>query len=152
MLLPAACSLRASSQAFTVTEVARFDEPWALAFLPDRGLLVSEMGGRLKLRVADGTVGEIGGIPAVDRGGQGGFRDIVLHPGFADNELLYFSYMEGGENDTRGAVVARGHLDLSGSGEELRDTEVIWRQVPKVTGEGHFSQRVAFGLESEIAV
>ena len=62
---------------FTVTEYERYAEPWALEFLPDGRLLISEMAGTLKLRSADGTIGEITGLPKVDHGGQGGFGDEI---------------------------------------------------------------------------
>ena len=138
-------ALHAQDEAFTVTTFGQFEEPWALEFLPDGRLLISEMVGALKLRGADGTIGEITGLPEVDHGGQGGMGDIVLHPDFAQNNLLYFSYVEAGEADTRGAVVARARLALSGNGGALQNVEVLWRQVPKVEGRGHFSHRIAFG-------
>jgi len=143
--LLAITGIRADPAAYTVTTLDRFDQPWALAFLPDGRLLVSEMDGRLKLRRPDGTVGDVSGIPAVDHRGQGGLGDIVLHPDFERNGLLYFSFVETGAGDTRGAAMARGRLVLAGDGGELRDVEVIWRQVPKVSGEGHYSHRIAFG-------
>jgi glucose/arabinose dehydrogenase len=136
---------RAQSDAFTVTVLERFEEPWALEFLPDGRLLVSEMVGAIKLRSADGTIGEITGVPVVDHGGQGGMGDIVLHPDFAENRLLYLSFVEAGDDDTRGAAVARARLELTGNGGRLENLEVLWRQVPKVTGRGHFSHRIAFG-------
>jgi len=137
--------LNAQHADFTLTTVGQFEQPWALEFLPDDRLLVSEMVGALKILNADGSVGEITGVPHVDHGGQGGFGDIVLHPEYATNDLLYFSYVEPGENDTRGAVVARAQLQLSGSGGSLGTPEIIWRQSPKVTGQGHYAHRIAFG-------
>jgi glucose/arabinose dehydrogenase len=137
--------LNAQHADFTTTEMGRFEQPWALEFLPDDRLLVSEMVGALKIVNADGSVGEITGVPHVDHGGQGGFGDIVLHPDYAQNSLLYFSYVEPGEGDTRGAVVARSRLQLSGDGGSLSAPEIIWRQSPKVTGQGHYSHRIAFG-------
>ena len=129
---------------FTVTEVADFDMPWALEFLPDGRLLVSEQRGALKL-YESGTVEEIGGVPEVAFGGQGGFGDVVLHPEFATNNLIYLSYAEAGDGGTRGAAVARAKLELTPGGGALRDLEVIWRQVPKVDGGGHYGHRIAFG-------
>ena len=140
-----ACSGNAQDDAFTITTLGQFDEPWALEFLPDGRLLVSEAGGAIKLRGGDGSVGEVTGVPAVDHGGQGGLGDIVLHPGFAENNLIYLSYVEAGENDTRGAVVARAQLALTGNGGRLENLEILWRHVPKVTGRGHFGHRVVFG-------
>jgi glucose/arabinose dehydrogenase len=93
---------------------------------------------------ADGTIGEISGIPAVSHGGQGGFGDIVLAPDYATSGRIYVSYVEAGPNDTHGAVVARGRLQLSGTGGTLANLEPVWHQVPKVTGQGHYSHRIAF--------
>ncbi|HLT45288.1 MAG TPA: PQQ-dependent sugar dehydrogenase [Luteimonas sp.] len=156
---PAASSAAASSAAtapearetrsigpFAVETVAAFNEPWALAFLPDGRLLVSERPGTLKLvDVASGRVGDVGGVPEVVHAGQGGFGDVVPHPQFAGNGLVYLSYAEAGEGDTAGAAVARAKLvqDEAGGGT-LQDLEVIWRQVPKVTGRGHYAHRIVF--------
>ncbi len=84
-------------------------------------------------------------MPDVDFGGQGGFGDVVLHPDFENNNLIYISYAESGDGNTRGAAVARAQLNLDENGGELKDLEVIWRQVPKVTGQGHFGHRIVFG-------
>ncbi len=138
-------SVYAQHAEFTVTTVGQFDEPWALEFLPDDRLLISEVGGALKLLNSDGSVGEITGLPEVVHGGQGGFGDIVLHPDFSDNNLIYVSYVERGNGETSGAAVARAQLRLAGDGGELNDLEIIWRQVPKVTGRGHFGHRIVFG-------
>jgi aldose sugar dehydrogenase len=140
----------AQNSAFTATPVARFDEPWAMAFLPDGRLLVTEKRGALMLLTMDGSTAEIRGVPRVSYGGQGGFGDVVLHPRFADNGLLYLSFAEAGERGTSGAAVARARLVLDGgggnaAGGELTDLEVLWRQVPKVDGQGHFGHRIAFG-------
>jgi len=141
----ASSAVYAQHAEFTVTTVGQFEVPWALEFLPDGRLLVSEAAGALKVLNTDGTVGEITGVPRVSFGGQGGFGDIVLHPDFRANNLLYVSYVEAGDGDTSGAVVARGQLRLSGSGGQLTNLEVIWRQVPKVPGQGHYGHRIAFG-------
>lgn len=136
-----------AQQSFELAELVRFEEPWALEFLPDGRLLVSEMRGALKLYdTATGAVGEITGVPEVSYGGQGGFGDVVLHPDFARNGLVYLSYAESGAGGS-GAAVARARLRLSGNDGELSDLEVIWRQVPKVSGQGHFGHRIAFGAD-----
>ena len=149
--LLAACSagddgVLAQNSAFDAEPVAQFDEPWAMEFLPDGRLLVSEKRGALKLYAPDdGTMGEITGVPEVAYGGQGGFGDVVLHPDFAENGLVYVSYAEAGDGGS-GAAVARARLvlDTEGGGT-LEDLTVIWRQQPKVSGNGHFGQRIAFG-------
>ena len=72
------------ANAFVATPVAQFDEPWAMTFLPDGRLLVTEKKGALKLlNVESKHVGDIAGVPTVAYGGQGGFGDVILHPQFA---------------------------------------------------------------------
>lgn len=138
--------------AFTATEFARFDEPWAMTFLPDGSLLVTEKRGRLQhFDIAGKQAHEITGGPKVAYGGQGGFGDVVAHPDFANNQLVYLSYAEEGSNDTRGAAVARARLVLDDAGGgTLQDLSVIWRQEAKVSGAGHYGHRIAFGPDGKL--
>jgi glucose/arabinose dehydrogenase len=137
-----------SSLPFNVEPVAEFDEPWAMAFLPDGRMLVTEKKGNLLIVTREGDKSSpVGGVPDVDYGGQGGLGDVALHPNFADNHLVYLSYAEGGAGDTRGAAVARGVLGKSGGDDVLSDVEVIWRQYPKVLGHGHYGHRLLFDEE-----
>ncbi len=138
---------------FASAEVSRFDEPWAMVFLPDGRLLVTEKTGHLRLLdVGTRQKGEIVGVPAVAYGGQGGLGDIALHPQFATNRLVYLSYAEAGSNDTRGAAVARARLvlDASGNAGRLENLQVIWRQVPKVSGSNHYSHRLLFDAAGKL--
>jgi len=137
---------------FAVAEVQRFDSPWAMTFLPDGRLLVTEMAGNLRLfDPASGKLGTVAGVPKVAHGGQGGLADVVLHPGFAGNQLVYISYSEAGEGGTAGAAVARARLVLDqDGGGRLDGLQVIWRQQPKVSGQGHFGQRIAFGSDGKL--
>lgn len=139
---------------FRTTEFASFDEPWAMSFLPDGRLLVSEKAGNLRLfDPASKTIGTVTGIPKVAYGGQGGLGDVVPHPDFAQNHWVYFSYAEAGEDDTRGAVVARATLAFdAGGGGTLSAAEAIWRQTPKVRGKGHYSHRIAFSREGKLFI
>ena len=145
-----AAFLAASAQAqedlpFDVTPVTSFDEPWALAFLPDGRMLVTEKKGNLLIVSQDGQKSRaVGGVPNVDYGGQGGLGDVALHPDFADNGLIYLSYAEGGIGGTRGAAVTRAVLNFTQRGGYLSDAEVIWRQYPKVLGYGHYGHRLLF--------
>ncbi len=134
---------------FEVQPIASFDEPWAMAFLPDGRILVTEKKGRLAIVRQDGrAAGSVRGLPDVDYGGQGGFGDVALHPDFANNGLIYLSYVEGGPGATRGAAVARGVLALrERGGGTLSDVDVIWRQYPKVSGYGHYGHRVLFDAD-----
>ncbi len=148
---PAAAASTATQQAFTVTEVARFKAPWAMTFLPDGRLLVTEMAGALRLfDPTSGATGDVEGVPAVAHGGQGGLGDVVLHPRFADNGLVYLSYSEPGDAGTAGAAVARARLVTQGDGGRLEQLQVIWRQQPKVSGQGHFGQRIAFDADGKL--
>jgi aldose sugar dehydrogenase len=135
----------ARGSGFATTEVTKFDSPWAMTFLPDGRLLVTEMGGTLRLYdPARKTTGAVTGVPKVAHAGQGGFGDVVLHPQYATNKLVYISYVEAGEGG-RGSAVARAKLALDANGGgSLDDLEVIWRQAPKRGGNGHFGQRIAF--------
>ncbi|HBK47444.1 MAG TPA: glucose dehydrogenase [Xanthomonadaceae bacterium] len=137
---------------FTATESGRFEEPWAMTFLPDGTLLVSEKRGALKrYDVGRRRTGTVSGVPAVAYGGQGGFGDVLAHPDFARNGLVYLSYAEPGDGDTRGAAVARATLTLDADGGgALSGLEVIWRQVPKVSGQGHYGHRLAFGPDGKL--
>ena len=141
-----------TNRPFTATPAAEFNQPWAMTFLPDGRLLVSERQGALKVfDIATKKTGNVSGVPAVDYGGQGGFGDVVLHPQFASNGLVYVSYAEKGDGDTRGAAVARGKLALDGNGGgALSDMKVIWRQAPKVTDRGHYGHRIAFGPDGKL--
>ena len=144
VLLVAGTSVRAQdNMPFDVTPVTSFDEPWSLAFLPDGRMLVTEKKGNLFIVTQDGEKSRaVSGLPDVDYGGQGGLGDIALHPGFADNGVIYLSYAEGGIGDTRGAAVIRAILTLTDRGGFLSDARVIWRQYPKVVCFGHYGHRL----------
>jgi len=156
-LLSTGCAAQEKTRLpFQSTPMGQFKEPWAMTFLPDGRLLVSEKKGALKLVALGATpaankVGEISGVPAVAYGGQGGFGDVVLHPQFASNGWVYLSYAEAGKDDTRGGAVARAKLTLDKKGGgALSDQSVIWRQVPKVSGNGHYGHRIAFGPDGKL--
>jgi len=137
---------------FTATPRATLDAPWAIAFLPDGTALVTEKGGVLKhLNVQTGKAQDISGVPRVVAAGQGGLGDVILHPQYASNGLIYLSYAEAGEDGTQGAAVARAKLTLKEDGSgALSDLKVIWRQTPKVTGNGHYGHRMRFGPDGKL--
>ncbi len=137
---------------FQTEELGQFTQPWAMTFLPDGRLLVTEQQGRLLIRGGNGETTEVAGTPQVDYGGQGGLGDVVLHPGFADNGLVYLSYVEAGDGATRGASVGRARLALDGDTPRLEDWEVIWRQSEKVEGRGHFGHRIAFSPDGHLFI
>ena len=131
---------------FEVQALQTFRHPWAMAVLPDNRLLVTEKSG--KLWWADPKTGQkqaITGVPAVVDAGQGGLGDVVLHPDFVHNQWIYLSYAEAGEAHTQGAAVARARLQMDElGGGRLSEVTVVWRQTPKVTGDGHYGHRLLF--------
>ena len=157
VLILAACGGTQSAGAtateppFAMTEMARFEAPWAMAFLPDGRALVTEKAGTLKLwHASRGSVAVAGG-PAVSFAGQGGLGDVVLHPDFARNGLVYLSWAEA-DGDVKGAAVGRAKLVEDGNGARLEGLTVLWRQSPKVTGNGHFGHRLAFGPDGKLYI
>jgi glucose/arabinose dehydrogenase len=144
-------ALKEDQWPFSATPRATFSEPWAMTFLPDGSALVTEKRGALKhVNVKTGEMHDITGVPKVAYGGQGGFGDIILHPDYEQNGIVYISYAEQGEGDNRGAAVARARLELNANGGSLSDVGVIWRQTPKVTGNGHYAHRLAFGPDGKL--
>ena len=136
---------------FTVVEVASFSSPWAIDFLPGSGVkltsmaLVSEREGSLWLvDTATGKREAVSGVPAVNVAGQGGLGDVVVHPGFAGNQRVYLSFIEKGEGGS-GAALGYGRLVLGSGAPRIEGYKIIWRQAPKMSGNGHFSHRIAFG-------
>ncbi|VAV87291.1 PQQ-dependent oxidoreductase, gdhB family [hydrothermal vent metagenome] len=139
---------------FKTAEITSFDEPWAMTFLPDGRMLVTEKGGSLFLVDQKGEKTPISGTPDVDYGGQGGLGDVILSPDFAESGLIYLSWVEAGEKNTRGAVVADANLSLAPIGVEaeppqLSNIKIIWKQNPKVKGRGHYSHRLAFSPDGK---
>lgn len=135
----------AQDRPFEVEPVGQFAEPWAMAFLPGgRQALITERRGVLKLWTRGGGAIDVAGVPAVDYGGQGGLGDVVLHPDFANNGLVYLSFAEAGDGGLRGAAVGRGRLVIEGGAARLDGFSVIWRQVPKFGGRGHYGHRLVF--------
>ncbi|PRH85928.1 dehydrogenase [Labrys okinawensis] len=129
----AANSPASASRPFKVTTVARFDTPWAIAFLPDGRMLVTEKGGRLFLMTPAGAKTEVTGVPRVQAGGQNGLLDIAASPGFARDGLIYFSYVEPSSGGGTLAL-ARARLNEAGGKVLLGDLAVIWRATPKGGG------------------
>ncbi|WP_020681063.1 PQQ-dependent sugar dehydrogenase [Marinobacterium rhizophilum] len=127
-------------RAITLTD--RLAHPWGMAFLPNGSMLVSERPGRLRLVAPNGTLSPpLDGLPDITATGQGGLLDVVLHPQFAQNRWVYFSYSAGSRLTRQlGTEVARGQL---GDGR-LDNVEVIFRASPKAGGGRHFGGRLLF--------
>ena len=134
----------AADRSVDVQAVADFDKPWAMAFLPDGRILVTEKRGELLLVAGDGTNTRVANVPEVAYGGQGGLGDVALHPDFVRNGLVYLSYVKE-QSGRYGAVVVRARLGFENAGAVLRDWNTVWRQHPKTTGRGHYGHRILFG-------
>lgn len=134
---------------FTVQEVATFNEPWAMTFVPGtRAALITEKSGKLKLWQESGPALDVAGVPTVAYGGQGGFGDIIVAPDFATSGTVYLSWIEPGAGGTYGAVVGMAKL-VQGASPRLEGLRTIWTQSPKVTGRGHYSHRLAFSPDGK---
>ncbi len=133
---------------FTVTEVAQFNAPWAMTFLPDGRALITEKAGTLKLWQADGPVLDVSGAPKVDSAGQGGLMDVVLSPDFATSGLIYLSFSESGEGG-KGVALATAKFDTRGDAPKLDGLKTIFRATPYVSGDGHYSGRIAFSPDGK---
>ena len=121
-----------------VTVVEGLEVPWSMAFLPDGEMLVTERPGRLRI-VRNGRLlaNPVPGVPTVFAQGQGGLFDVVLHPAFATNRLVYLSFAKPvGDGSTTAVIRARFQDD------RLIDVEEIFEAVAR--GRGHYGGRLAF--------
>ena len=128
-----------------VTEVAGdLDEPWAIAFLPDRRMLVTEKHrGRLVIVAPDGTKSAPAeGVPRVDGRDQGGLLDVALAPDYATTKVIYLSYYEPREGGN-GLAVLRATLTDSGH-PKLGDGKVVFRMEPTLDSHLHAGGRLVF--------
>jgi glucose/arabinose dehydrogenase len=119
--------------------------PWALAFLPDGRFLVTERPGRLRV-IESGANGQfvlrsepVHGLPAVMAQGQAGLFDVLLHPRFVDNGLLYLSFAHGTLNANHLRVV-RARFD----GKQLLDVTPVFTSQPAKKASQHFGGRMAW--------
>ncbi|WCM26929.1 PQQ-dependent sugar dehydrogenase [Sphingomonas sp. QA11] len=126
---------------FAVSDQGSFDTPFALAFLPDGRILVTEKPGKLKLRATNGAVKDVAGVPRVAPGGQGGLLDVALAPDFAKSHTIYLSYSEPRPNG-RSLALARATLK-DGAAPSLQGLRVIFRAGSDGTGE-QFGGNIAF--------
>jgi len=152
----AACAQPKLEPLRTTVVAQPLEHPWAMAFLPvgePRGrLLVTERPGRMRVVLADGTLSApLSGLPPVVAEGQGGLLDVVLHPRFETNRLVYWSYSEASaDGATNSTAVARGKLDLAALA--LTEVKVIFRQSPKVDSSYHFGSRLVFARDGTLFI
>ena len=140
-LTAAAQALRSEEHSFRVVKLVEgLEQPWSLAFLPDGRMLVTEKAGRLRV-VSQGKLlpEPVQGLPEVTVHGQGGLHDVVPHPDFKSNQLVYLAYAARG-SDGVGTELARGRM----AGQRLENVEVLFRQSPKGRAGQHFGGRIVF--------
>lgn len=139
--IPPEQSVNTEKYTIQIEEVAGpFNHPWSLAFLPDGRMLVTERPGHLWLvDEQEQSRTEITGLPDIAAQGQGGLLDVILHPDFAANRLIYFSYAGAGQGGI-GTEVARAQLIDHG----LENLQVIFRMEPKSGTGRHFGSRLVF--------
>ena len=130
------------------TVAGGLDHPWALAFLPDGTMLVTERPGRMRIVARDGKLSPpLGGVPKVFAVQQGGLLDVALDRDFAANRTIYFSYAEPTQGGARTAV-ARARLDAGA----LADLKVIFQQAGPLSRGGHFAGRIAQAPDGNLFV
>lgn len=126
--------------------------PWSVALLPDGLILITEKAGNLRV-MRDGRLHPkpVAGLPTVLTFGQGGLLDVVAHPRYPDNKLIYWTYSAGTASAV-GTEVARGRLDCSGEPCRVTGVEVIFRQQPKVSARQHFGSRLVWDRQGRLFV
>jgi len=140
VLIAVSLSFQATAQYQLEAWAEDLDHPWSMTFLPQGGALVTELSGQLRFIDASGAVGQpLENVPEVYFAGQGGLFDVVLHPGFTDNRLIYLSFAEGNSKDN-GTAVARGRL----AGNALQGVEIIFRNFTRKDTAVHYGGRMAF--------
>lgn len=129
--------------------VQGLEHPWSLAFLPDGRMLVTERAGRLRVISADHKLDPrpVAGLPEIVAHGQGGLLDVVLHPQYAQNGWVYFSFSapdKAGRDKGWGTALARAKLVSDASGHRLSDVQVLFSMEPKTRAAHHFGGRIVF--------
>ncbi|MGD2045367.1 MAG: PQQ-dependent sugar dehydrogenase [Gemmatimonadota bacterium] len=133
---------------FRVVTVAEgLERPWGIGFLPDGDILVTEKAGRLRI-IRDGRLlpDPVPGVPPVYDVGQGAFMDVVPHPDFESNHLLYLTYSKPQGGDASTTVLATARFE----NDRLEDLEEIF--VANSEGRGQYGSRVVFDGNGHIFV
>lgn len=140
-----------SEHSFRVVTVAEgLVNPWSIAFLPNGDLLVTERGGALRIVREDEVLEEpVAGVPPVRAVGQGGLQDVVLHPDFESNRLVYLSFAKPNADDSQGTTaIVRGRFE----NDRLNDVEEIFEAQPYSDSPGHYGARMVFDDEGYLFV
>ena len=144
-------TVRSREADFKVVTVAEgLDTPWSMAWLPNGDMLLTERPGRLRV-IRDGTLdpNPVAGVPTVHAESQGGLLDVVLHPDFASNQLIYLSYSKtGAQPGLSTTAVARARFD----GSRLHDLDEIFEAEAWGERNGHYGSRLAFDADGYLFV
>jgi len=132
---------------FTMTQVATFNLPWRIAFLPDGRMLITEKVGPLWLVTQQGAKTPVANAPAVLFQGQGGMLGVFVSPNYATDHNVYLTYSEPGEPSGSSLALARARLSLTDSAASLEGLQVIWRDGERGRG-GQFGAAIAFSPDS----
>jgi aldose sugar dehydrogenase len=143
--------LRSANHNFRIVKVVdSLVNPWSMAFLPNGDMLVTERPGRLRI-VRGGKLlpGAVDGVPAVKVGNQGGLLDVVLHPNFARNQLVYLSYSKPSADGTRNTTaIIRARF----ANDRLNDVQEIFEANAWSQGMGHYGSRLAFDKDNYLFI
>jgi len=134
---------------FTVTQVATFNLPWRIAFLPDGRMLITEKVGPVWLVTQQGEKTPVDNVPAVLSQGQGGMLGVFLSPHYATDHNVYLTYSEPGDPGVSSLALARARLELGEGKASLEGLQVLWRDMPKGRG-GQFGAQIAFSPDGEL--
>jgi glucose/arabinose dehydrogenase len=134
---------------FTMTQVATFNRPWRIAFLPDGRMVITEKVGPVWLVTPQGEKTQIANAPAVLYQGQGGMLGVFTSPKYATDHYIYLTYSEpGDEAGTSGLALARAELTIGEGTASFDGLTVLWRDMPKGRG-GQFGAQIAFSPDGQ---
>ncbi len=134
------------------TVAADLTSPWSVALLPDGLILITEKPGNLRvMREGKLLARPVSGLPKVTPRGQGGLLDVVAHPKYRENQLIYWSY-SAGDAEAVGTEVARGRLVCEADQCSVTDVQVIFVQQPKVNTGHHFGSRLVWDRSGNLFV
>jgi glucose/arabinose dehydrogenase len=151
---PLSAQINAGTQAageglpFNLTQVATFNLPWRVAFLPDGRMLVTEKVGPVWLVTQQGAKTPIANVPEVVYGGQGGMLGIYVSPTYATDNTVYLTYSEPNEGGSSLAL-ARARLAQGDGTASLEGLQVVWRDAAGGRG-GQFGGAVAFSPDGQL--
>ena len=137
-----------AAPAGTAVVVRGLTDPWAMAFLPDGRMLITEKAGQLRIATADGRLSApLAGLPAVAATGQCGLLDVVLDPQFSENRRLFFTFAEPGPSGNSTAVGSARLVD-----DQLREARTLFSQKPKRDSGSHCGSRIVVDRQGHLLV